>query len=67
MKFPMDQDVYASTIQLLRDLDQDVVTAAQLEMSRASDTKLPQAFVVVEPERHRMRRLPNLGNEGQYT
>ena len=114
----MDQDVYAATVQLLRDRDHDVATAAQLGLSRASDVTLLQtakaqdrilvtrdrdfgnlvivrglttgvlylrllpstlvavhaelervlaqhneavllrAFVVIEPARHRLRRLP---------
>jgi len=118
MRFLTDQDVYAATVQLLRGLDHDVVTAAQLGLSRASDatmlqtpkvqerilvtrdrdfgnlvivqglttgvvylrllpstlaavhaelervlaqysqTVLRRAFVVVEPARHRLRRLP---------
>ena len=121
MRFLTDQDVYAATVQLLRDLDHDVVTAAQLRLSRASDatllhtargqgrilvtrdrdfgnlviaqglatgvvylrllpstlaavhvelervlarynqTTLLHAFVVVEPARHRLRRLPEAG------
>lgn len=42
MRFLTDQDVYATTVRFLRDLGQDVVTAAQLGMSRASDGALLQ-------------------------
>jgi len=42
MRFLTDQDVYAVTVQLLRDLGHDVATAAALNMSRASDTSLLQ-------------------------
>jgi predicted nuclease of predicted toxin-antitoxin system len=40
MKFLADQDVYAVTIGVLRDLGHEVVTAAQLSMSRAKDFEL---------------------------
>src|SRR6266851_895465 len=40
MKFLADQDVYAVTISFIRDLGHDVVTAAQLNMSRAKDPEL---------------------------
>lgn len=40
MNFLADQDVYAVTIGFLRDLGHDVVTAAQLGMSRAKDSEL---------------------------
>ena len=42
MRFLTDQDVYAATVQLLRDRDHDVATAAQLGLSRASDVTLLQ-------------------------
>ncbi|MBI5446283.1 MAG: DUF5615 family PIN-like protein [Deltaproteobacteria bacterium] len=118
MKFLLDQDVYEITARLLRSMGHDVVTAADLGLSRASDlellaaarererilvtrdadfgelvflkessagvlylrmtpasassvheelarvlaehgqTELMKAFVVVEPGRHRYRRLP---------
>ena len=48
MRFLTDQDVYALTVQLLRDLDHDVVTAAQLGLSRASDATLLQTAKVQE-------------------
>lgn len=127
MRFLADQDVYATTVHLLRDLGHDVVTAAELGKSRASDTELLQtaidrdrimitrdrdfgnlvivrgvatgviylrmlpstlaavhselervlaryhhgilmrAFVVVEPVRHRLRRLPEAGNNDEGT
>ena len=40
MKFLCDQDVYAVTINFLRLLDHDVVTASEIGYSRASDTEL---------------------------
>ena len=48
MRLVTDQDVYATTVQLLRDLGHDVVTAAQLGLSRASDTALLQSAKVQE-------------------
>jgi predicted nuclease of predicted toxin-antitoxin system len=42
MKFLLDQDVYALTERFLRGLGYDVVTAAELDMSRALDTELLQ-------------------------
>jgi predicted nuclease of predicted toxin-antitoxin system len=40
MKFLLDQDVYAGTIKFLRALGHDVVTAADLGMSRSADDAL---------------------------
>jgi predicted nuclease of predicted toxin-antitoxin system len=40
MNFLADQDVYANTIGFLRGLAHDVVTAAQLGLSRAEDAAL---------------------------
>lgn len=40
MKFLADQDVYAGTINFLRSLDHDVITARQAGASQASDTEL---------------------------
>jgi predicted nuclease of predicted toxin-antitoxin system len=40
MKFLTDQDVYAVTISFLKNLGHDVVTAADLGMSRAKDLQL---------------------------
>jgi predicted nuclease of predicted toxin-antitoxin system len=40
MKFLADQDVYATTVKLLRDLGHDVVTASELGMAQAEDTEL---------------------------
>src|SRR4051812_1249358 len=40
MRFLADQDVYALTIRFLRDLGHDVVTARELNMSRAQDAAL---------------------------
>ncbi len=43
MRFLTDQDVYAVTVRLLRDLGHDVVTAADVDLARAADTKVLQA------------------------
>lgn len=40
MRFLLDQDVYALTDRILRDLGHDVVTASELGLSRAPDTEL---------------------------
>ncbi len=40
MKFLLDQDVYAATGRFLIDLGHDVVTAAKIGLSRASDSDL---------------------------
>ena len=40
MRFLLDQDVYAVTASFLRSLGHDVVTAAQLGLSQASDVQL---------------------------
>ena len=40
MRFLTDQDVYALTSQLLRELGHDVITAAEIGLSRAADTEL---------------------------
>lgn len=40
MKFLADQDVYALSIRFLQGLGHDVVTAAEIGLSRASDTAL---------------------------
>jgi predicted nuclease of predicted toxin-antitoxin system len=40
MRFVLDQDVYAITARFLRDLDHDLVTAADLGASRAADEEL---------------------------
>lgn len=40
MKILTDQDVYATTLRLLRDLGHDVVSAADLGMERATDEEL---------------------------
>lgn len=40
MRFLADQDVYALTINFLRGLGNDVVTAAQLGMAQAEDAEL---------------------------
>lgn len=40
MKFLLDQDVYKSTAQYLMDLQHNIVSVAQLGLSRADDEKL---------------------------
>ena len=40
MNFLLDQDVYAITSNFLRDLGHDILTAADLGLSRAKDTEL---------------------------
>jgi predicted nuclease of predicted toxin-antitoxin system len=40
VKFLTDQDVYATTVAFLRNLSHDVLTAAEIGCSRASDTEL---------------------------
>ncbi len=40
MTFFADQDVYAATVQFLRDAGHDVVTAAERGMSQATDAEL---------------------------
>jgi predicted nuclease of predicted toxin-antitoxin system len=40
VRFLLDQDVYAVTCRLLRDLGHDVVTAAELNLSRSPDNDL---------------------------
>jgi hypothetical protein len=40
VRFLADQDVYVLTLRFLRDLGHDVVTAAELGLSRAADTDL---------------------------
>ncbi|MEM7112997.1 MAG: DUF5615 family PIN-like protein [Chloroflexota bacterium] len=40
MKFLIDQDIYFSTVRFLRELGHDVVTAQELQKSRASDVTL---------------------------
>jgi predicted nuclease of predicted toxin-antitoxin system len=43
MRFLIDQDVYAATTRFLSSLGHDVVTAAELSMSRTIDSELLQA------------------------
>jgi predicted nuclease of predicted toxin-antitoxin system len=43
MKLLIDQDVYGRTIEFLRGLRHDIVTAAELGMSQASDSELLSA------------------------
>ena len=40
MRFLLDQDVYASTARFLRELGHDVVSAAEIGCSQATDSKL---------------------------
>ena len=40
MKFLADQDVYAATVQLIRGLGHDVVTASERGMAQAADSEL---------------------------
>jgi predicted nuclease of predicted toxin-antitoxin system len=40
MKFLTDQDVYALTVSFLRNLGHEVITAAEIGMSRATDSAL---------------------------
>ena len=40
MKFLVDQDVYALTTRFLKGLGHDVITAAEIGLSRAADTNL---------------------------
>ncbi len=40
MKFLLDQDVYASTMNFMKKLEHDVVPVAQLGLSRADDSEL---------------------------
>ncbi len=40
MRFLLDQDVYALTARFLRELGHDIVTAAELGLSRAADIAL---------------------------
>lgn len=42
MKFLIDQDVFAVTVRLLRDLGHDVLTAAELKLHQAPDVTLLQ-------------------------
>lgn len=42
MNFLTDQDVYASTVEFLKNLGHDVITASQLDMSQAADEELLQ-------------------------
>ena len=43
MRFLIDQDVYAVTIRFLRELEHDVILAADLGMSRVDDDVLLRA------------------------
>ncbi len=40
MRFLIDQDVYAATVEFLRGVGHDVVTAGERGMSRSADTEL---------------------------
>jgi predicted nuclease of predicted toxin-antitoxin system len=45
MRLLADQDVYATTVTLLRGHNHDVVTAAELGLSRATDVEILQAAI----------------------
>jgi uncharacterized protein (DUF433 family) len=64
MKLLLDQDVYAATARFLRDSGHDVITASDIVLTSYSGVELLKAFVVVEPGRHRFRKLP--GQEREY-
>ena len=49
MKFLVDQDVYATTIALLRSLGHDVVCAAQVGLAQAEDAELLRIAHEQEP------------------
>jgi predicted nuclease of predicted toxin-antitoxin system len=59
MRFVLDQDVYAITARFLRDLDHDIVTAADIGASRAADEEL--LSIAQEQERLFMTRDRNFG------
>ena len=40
MRFLADQDVYAVTVRLLRDVEHDVVTASEMGLPQATDSEL---------------------------
>jgi len=52
MRFLADQDVWKATVDMIKALDHDVVTASEIGMARASDREL-----LTEPKRHRMRLI----------
>ncbi len=60
MKFLLDQDVYALTERFLRDQGHDVVTAAELGLSRATDSDLLKT--ADEQERIFVTRDRDFGN-----
>ena len=60
MKFLLDQDVYALTEHFLREQGYDVVTAAELGLSRATDSDLLKA--AGEQERIFVTRNKDYGN-----
>jgi predicted nuclease of predicted toxin-antitoxin system len=45
MRLLADQDVYAMTVMLLRKLNHDVETAAELNLAQASDIELLEAAI----------------------
>lgn len=45
MRFLLDQDVYAVTVRLLRDLGHDTLTASEAGLATAADSKLLQTAV----------------------
>jgi predicted nuclease of predicted toxin-antitoxin system len=60
MNFLVDQDVYGVTVQFLKSLGHDVVTAAQLGLAQASDEKLLQ--VAKKEDRLFVTRDRDFGN-----
>ncbi len=40
MKFLLDQDVYVSTLRLLKELGRDIIPVAQIGLAQASDEEL---------------------------
>jgi hypothetical protein len=56
MNFLADQDVYAATIEFVRGLGHDVVTAAQLGMSRADDSDLLRGCCNLSPLAFRTKK-----------
>lgn len=59
MKLLLDQDVYEATARFLIILQHDVARVAELErvLSLYDEQELKSAFIVIESERHRFRRI----------
>jgi predicted nuclease of predicted toxin-antitoxin system len=60
MKFLLDQDVYAVTTRFLRENGYDVITASELNLSRAKDSELLK--IAGEQERIFITRDRDYGN-----